>query len=201
MKRIITLTVIGLLISVFSMGITAQRTYRSSYYKGSLEVDLTSMGFAKTNVDNQYVSITPTTPGYCTLAMYNFNFGGLNLGDIVMENTKLTDGDNGGFNLSCSQNGMSLAQGQITADVVCQGTLDVDGNIKLDIQVTYSGATIPITFTGAYTDEAGISEVTADTTAEVKYYDLNGQEMPSGKLAHGYYIKRQGDNITKILMR
>lgn len=51
-------------------------------------------------------------------------------------------------------------------------------------------------------NETGVDDsVAADTTAPVRYYNLQGVEMTSDTLTPGIYLMRQGDAVSKVMIR
>lgn len=52
-----------------------------------------------------------------------------------------------------------------------------------------------------YSAEAGVDDITADSTIPAVYYNLQGLEVESDNLIPGVYIRRQGSTATKVIIR
>lgn len=121
----------------------------------------------------------------------------VSMGDIVVDNVKITN-ENGVDHYAGQVKGLSLVGGEIIADVDLTGTIDAAGNADMNIDVTWEGIPIKVTFVGKKVN--GISDITVDADAPAEYYNLNGVRV-SGELAPGLYIRRQGNSVSKVVVK
>lgn len=137
----------------------------------------------------------------CKFTLPNFilDLGGgpIPMGDIVVDDVKITS-ENGVDHYAGQVKGLSLLGGEIIADVDLTGTIDAAGNADMLINVTWENIPIKVTFVGKKV--AGISDITVDTDAPAEYYNLNGVRI-SGELAPGLYIRRQGNSVSKVVVK
>lgn len=71
-----------------------------------------------------------------------------------------------------------------------QSVFDYDsGEYVEDVKMIY----------GEYAQFSGLEDVTADTTAAVEYFDLQGRRVENP--ASGLYIRRQGSKAAKVLVK
>lgn len=47
----------------------------------------------------------------------------------------------------------------------------------------------------------GIAGVEADENAPVEYYNLNGVQVKADSMTPGVYVRRQGKNVTKVMVK
>ena len=137
----------------------------------------------------------------CKFTLPNFilDLGGgpVSLGDIVVDNVKITN-ENGVDHYAGQVKGLSLLGGEIIADVDLTGTIDAAGNADMNIDVKWGDIPIKVTFVGKKV--TGISDITVDAAASAEYFNLNGVRV-SGELAPGLYIRRQGNSISKVVVK
>ena len=111
------------------------------------------------------VEITDNGNGTCTFKLPNFSFGGLPVGDIVVEDVKMTEADG-----TTTYNGyvedMQLMGGNIVADVTLNGTITADDVVDFTINVVWNndGVDVPI-------DVTFTTESQAVTPAEPEEYN------------------------------
>ena len=137
----------------------------------------------------------------CKFTLPNFILdlgdGPVSLGDIVVDNVKITN-ENGVDHYAGQVKGLSLLGGEIIADVDLTGTIDAAGNADMNIDVKWGNIPIKVTFVGKKV--TGISDITVDAAASAEYFNLNGVRV-SGELAPGLYIRRQGNSISKVVVK
>ena len=137
----------------------------------------------------------------CKFTLPNFSLdlgdGPVSLGDIVVDNVKITN-ENGVDHYAGQVKGLSLLGGEIIADVDLTGTIDAAGNADMNIDVKWGDIPIKVTFVGKKV--TGICDITVDADAPAEYYNLNGVRV-SGELAPGLYIRRQGNSVSKVVVK
>lgn len=185
-----------------SGGDTPSDTPSATIYNGSLKIE---MGGSVINEDDSTVYsvyITPLGNGKCDFKLPNFtlDLGGLtNFGDITVENCTMTSNDDGSITYAGSKKDLSLLGGQITADVTLNGTEDKKGNLVMNIPVMWDGIEINVDFNGAKLSSGVADAVVSDVNAPVEYYNLQGIRVDNP--ANGVYIRRQGNTVTKVLVK
>ncbi len=178
-------------------------------YNGVLSVNMND-GEDPIVDDNANVYIEQKENDTATLRLYDFTFGSIPVGDIVVD-VNLTKG-NEGTELNGEVKHMELLGGSIIANVFVTG-VDIEGKLTAQITVqwlmegTDEGETWPIdvTFNGTSTSGeylTGIEGINADfnTNAPVEYYNLNGIRLNGENLPAGLYIRRQGTEVKKVFV-
>lgn len=174
---------------------------KSDIYAGYLNITMFGGDIAKDQPAN--IHIAPETEGKCTISLPNFSLsidGGAPqlLGDIVVPGVVMTvAGDVTSY--AGSVKGLSLAEGAIVADADVTGTTNAIGDADFTISVVWNNIPINVTFTGKKT--SGIGNVTVDAEAPVEYYNINGMRVDGNNLQSGLYIRRQGNTVTKVLVK
>lgn len=147
-----------------------------------------------------------------TLKLYDFQLEGLPIGDIIVNVTR-EGSEDGGNKMTGTVKHMTLHSsllGDIIANVEVEayekdGTLTAKIAVVWLIEGTDEGETMPIDVTFNGTGEplpASISGITADNNnAPVEYYNLNGMRVNADNLDNGIYIRRQGTETTKVIIR
>lgn len=147
-----------------------------------------------------------------TLKLYDFQLEGLPIGDIIVNVTR-EGSEDGGNKMTGTVKHMTLHSsllGDIIANVEVEayekdGTLTAKIAVVWLIEGTDEGETMPIDVTFNGTGEAlpaSISGITADNSdAPVEYYNLNGMRVNADNLDNGIYIRRQGTETTKVIIR
>lgn len=92
---------------------------------------------------------------------------------------------------------MQLAGGSIVADVTLNGTIS-GNNVVMNIDVMWSGIPIKVTFTST---TSGINDINADLNAPVEYFNIQGMRVDADNMTPGIYVKRQGNKVSKILVK
>lgn len=144
--------------------------------------------------------------------------GGLNLGDIKVDDVKMSP-ENGGYRFDGNVNDLILnseALGEIKADVDIDGTIDAAGNVVMDINVIWKSGDPDVTGTpdgnlpifvafNGKGDSLGTSAIGGievdDENAPVEYYNIQGVKVNGDNLAPGFYIVRQGKKVSKIFVK
>lgn len=149
-------------------------------------------------LENQDLIIFEETVDKGVMALYNFSLdGNTSIGDIVIENIAITQ-QNGVKHYAGEKKGLSLAYGMIVADVTCEGDLDAEGNLDMNINVMWEGIPIYVTFTNR---TSGITAIGSENAGEAEYYHINGVKVSGDNLTPGLYIKVQGARVTKLIVK
>lgn len=170
-------------------------------YEGKLTVEMGGGDITDGGV-NATVTITPDADGTCTFLLPNLTLGDLGtIGDIKLEGVKAVTED-GVTTYTGSQEGMKLLGGVITANVTLNGTVDAEGKADMTIDVLWVDANMPIKVVFAGEGKAGIVDIEIDNSnAPVEYFNLRGVRVNGNSLVPGLYIRRQGSETTKIIVR
>lgn len=173
-------------------------------YTGKLTVEMGGSDITDGGVEAT-VNITPNEDGTCTFLLPNLSLGDMGqLGDIKLEGVKSVEED-GITTYTGKKENMKLQGGEITADVSLNGTVDAEGKANMIIDVLWKSdvlGEIPIKVTFVGQGKAGIGSVEIDNSnAPVEYFDIRGVRVNPDALAPGLYIRRQGSDVSKILVR
>ena len=133
-------------------------------YPGYLNIAMGDSQIAYNNMAQ--VTITDYKDGTCDFVMPNLSVLDMTLGDIALEDVTIVDVD-GGKQYKGHVDGMSLMEGDITANVTLNGRISAEGVADMDIDVVWlnEGTEIPIKVSFA-------SEMTALEEAKGYYYVL-----------------------------
>lgn len=185
---------------------TAPVVREGKLFKGTLTV---SLGEDEPYIDPEAeVYIIEKEWPNATLCLYNFALGAdLQVGDIIVDVTLA--GIDGGVSLNGSVEGMELLSGDIIADVEVKGT-EIGGNLVADIPVNWlvegtkdSAFPIDVKFNGY--GEASLTSINSievdNANAPVEYYNLQGMRVNASNLGNGIYIRRQGNETSKVIIR
>lgn len=166
-------------------------------YNGYLNIEMN--GGMMTENQPTAVVITETGDNKCTFVLpdlaLDMGYGPVSLGKIEVPDVTITE-NNGVKTYAGKVDGMKLMGGAIVADVVLNGTIDAADKVSMKIDVMWNNIPINVTFTS---DKAGISDITADDNAEVEYYRLDGVKV--SEPSNGIYIRRQGNKVTKVIVK
>lgn len=170
-------------------------------FEGTLTVEMGGSDITDGGVDAT-VTITPYSDGTCTFLLPNLTLGDLGtIGDIMLDGVKAETVD-GTTTYTGAKEGMKLMDGAITANVTLDGTVTADGKAEMNIDVVWVDANMPIKVKFAGQDKAGINSINIDNSRyEVEYFDLRGIRVNSDSLIPGIYIRRQGSDVSKIIVR
>ncbi len=149
-------------------------------------------------MENQDVYMDELSNGMYRLRLENFGAttdDPVGMGSIIVD----VKSDNG--NLTGHNDNISLAGGiEATADVT--GTM-TSTDLDLHIDVIWKeqpDVPITVTFNGKAESDA-ITSVEADANAAVEYYNLNGVRVNGDNLSAGVYVRRQGNKVSKVLVK
>lgn len=166
-------------------------------YSGYLNIEMN--GGMMTENQPTAVVITETGDNKCTFVLpdlaLDMGYGPVSLGKIEVPDVTITE-NNGVKTYAGKVDGMKLMGGAIVADVVLNGTIDAADKVSMKIDVMWNNIPINVTFTS---DKAGISDITVDDNAEVEYYRLDGVKV--SEPSNGIYIRRQGNKVTKVIVK
>ncbi len=169
-------------------------------YPGVLNIEMLGNNLASNKPAT--IEITHAGEGKCTFTLTNFvlEMAGeepIVLGDIVV-NDVTTSEENGVTTYNGDVKGLQLAGGTIVADVTLNGTIS-GNNVVMNIDVMWSGIPIKVTFTSA---TSGITNITVDNSnAPVEFYNLQGVRVNADNLTPGIYVRRQGSQVSKVLVK
>lgn len=218
---------------VYTIKFKAPRVFTGIEYPGQITKLTMDMGEGPADLIEQptEASIWMTQKGMKRIVdvlLPDLTLPGLgNLGDILVENVTRTYNNNNGspiYVYTGRVDDLSLLEGSIHAEVVLEGTSDVDGNVSFKIHVNWISnyedlhpqaivarepvepvyIPIEVEFNGkTNTPEVptGINDVTVDgADAPVEYFNLQGIRV-SNPQAGQMVIRRQGTNVEKILVK
>lgn len=175
-------------------------------YNGKLTIEMMGSDITDGGMDAKVV-ITPLSNGKYSFVLPNFTLdlgqGSMNLGDIKLDSVEGVTNE-GVTTYTGSVKNFKLYEGMIDADINLNGEVKADGSSVMTIDVLWNneGSQIPIkcVFTGDKTN--AIEDIEIDSAnAPVEFYNLNGVRVNGDSLAPGIYIRRQGNDVKKILVR
>lgn len=178
-------------------------TYKGSetVYHGHLTVNMMGSDIVKDQA--AAVIIDKKSDDVANLRLPNFAIdlgdGPVVLGDIVVDSCTVATDAEGVSTIKGHVADMSLAGGEIHAEVTVEGTTKADGSADFKIAVVWSGIPINVTFTAGA--KSGIADIAADTdaAAPVEYYNLQGQRL-ANPAAGTLVIRRQGRTASKVVL-
>lgn len=150
-------------------------------YAGYLNIEMAGTPLAYNQAAN--IEIAETGEGVCTFMLPNFQFMDLSLGDIVVENVSIIEGEDGvkTYSGSTPEDGdLVLVPNMITASVSLSGTIDASGNCDFDINVLWKEQSLPISVT---------------FTTEMVGTDYEGYLNVSSEALGGQLVDNQWDAI------
>lgn len=168
-------------------------------YNGQLEVEMDGDSLTEEPV-NTSIFITENTDGTFTFLLPDLTLGDIgSVGDIKLDGVTRTTAD-GVDTYTCHDPALSLMGGALKADVTLNGTVNENGAASFVIDVVWNSMPIKCTFNGQ--GAASINGIEIDSAnAPVEFYNLNGVRVSGDALAPGIYIRRQGNDVKKILVR
>lgn len=202
---------------------TCHYVHHTIEYPGTIDIYL---GEDPAHLDGQKVYIDHLgTDGLVHFRLPNFSLGeDANLGDIEVNFVAYTDDDTKTYKGSrdkLSLDGTALGMDEILANVVLDATEDADGKLVANIDVVwlmpvtaapaadgaadepqYTEVPIKVVFNGTRGSVTAIDRIEADADADAPatYFRINGTRATE-PLAPGLYIKRQGEKVSKIIVR
>ena len=150
-------------------------------YAGYLNIEMAGTPLAYNQAAN--IEIAETGEGVCTFMLPDFQFMDLSLGDIVVENVSIIEGEDGvkTYSGSTPEDGdLVLVPNMITASVSLSGTIDASGNCDFDINVLWKEQSWPISVT---------------FTTEMVGTDYEGYLNVSSEALGGQLVDNQNDAI------
>lgn len=176
---------------------------KEDVYKGEVVVDLGMGDPSKTDAS---VNVKSYTDGSCIFELPDFTFMGANIGTITVPNVSVdkTNAEKYSYVGSVKNLKLMMSGQEIIADADLTGTTDQEGNADFKIKVVWHSGVmgdmdIDVTFTGKL-ESSGIENVeAADNDAPVEYYNLQGVRVSDP--TPGLYIRRQGNNVSKVIIR
>lgn len=167
-------------------------------YTGSLLVYVN--GKAESTTSTVYMTLTNDTTSTYTLAIKNFSFDSMNIGDVTLVNVKgETNPDNGSVKLSDVEEITVLVVFRVT--VTLNGTLSADGTeLSLDLDMgNVANQTIAATFDSPGTKTA-IDDIRVPVCGEEQIFNLAGQRVYD-MTRRGIYIVRHADGTTSKVVK
>lgn len=187
-----SLTVDNVCLTYAAAGVTKK-------YPGKLVVEMMGGELTGEGGDDTTIEITETSATTCTFLLPNLSLGELGvIGDIKLDVVNMSTA-NGVTTYTAHDPALSLLGGEIIADVTLNGTTDEAGVADMKIDVIWSGIPITCTFKGKLAT-SGVGSVEIEN-APVEMYNLNGVRVNPETAAPGLYIKRQGNNVSKVIVR
>lgn len=170
-------------------------------YEGKLTVDMAGETISSEGGDDATIYITPNTDGTSTVLLPNLSLGDFGeLGEIKVERVNtLTIA--GLTTYQASVTDFELMGGALTAEsLTLNGTVTEQGTVHLTIDVVWEGYPIKCSFVGQ--NAAGLNGITIDNSqAPVEYFDIRGVRVSPSALTPGLYIRRQGSETVKVIIR
>ena len=155
-------------------------------------------------MEDTEVKLLEMSDGTYTLLLEKFGADATNpngLGDINFNGLTLD-----GTRLYGTKNDISLADGEIKAGGSLEGTL-TEHSLVADLDLDWlddqgnSQAKIIVNFTGN-DGTAGIGDIDIDNSqAPVEFFNLQGIRVNADNLTPGVYIRRQGTDVRKVLVK
>lgn len=168
-------------------------------YPGKLVVEMMGGELTGEGGDDTTIEITETSATTCTFLLPNLSLGDLGvIGDIKLNEVNMSTA-NGVTTYTAHDPALSLLGGGIIADVTLNGTTDKDGVADMKIDVMWNGIPITCTFKGKLTT-SGVGSIEIEN-APVEMYNLNGVRVNPETATPGLYIKRQGNKVSKVIVR
>lgn len=183
-----------------------QPSGEATEYNGKLTIEMFGSDITEGGMDAK-VLITPMSDGSYSFVLPNFTLdlgsGPMNIGDIKVDGVKGSTAD-GITTYTGSVENFKLADGALETNINLNGDVKADGTANMTIDVIWiSGDTqVPIkcVFKGDKTNAIDGIEIDS-ANAPVEFYNLNGVRVNGDSLAPGIYIRRQGNDVKKILVR
>lgn len=172
-----------------------------SKYEGQLNVEMGGTSITDEPVDAA-IYIAENADKTYTFLLPDLSLGDLGkIGDIKLGGVTCTTAD--GIDTYTAHDPalkLNLGGEEISADVTVNGTVDSKGAADFVIDVVWKNIPIKCTFKGQ--GAAAIEGIEIDSAnAPVEFYNLNGVRVNGDSLAPGIYIRRQGNDVKKILVR
>lgn len=166
-------------------------------YTGKLVVEMMGGELTTPGGEDASITITPMSDGSVQFFLPDLTLGDLGtVGDIKLQGVKAETSGNVTTYTGHDPN-FYLENLDVTADVTLNGTVTGnDADMKID--VVWEGIPVNVTFKGALKN--GIESIMAGNAA-TELYDLNGVRVNPDTTRPGLYIRRNGTQVTKVLVR
>lgn len=191
-------------------------------YNGKLAIYLQGSSLTGDTPQDATIHIERFAADKCNFSLPDFALGDMKIGDINVPDVELEFNDGiatvKGYvkDLAIGGDETTPDEEKIHATVTVNGTIDAEGKASLNIDVRWAmdgnvendGNMIPIevTFDGtgkaipaSFGTSTAIESIVDDQDAPVEYFNLQG--MPVANPENGIYIRRQGNKVTKILIK
>ncbi len=209
-NAVITLTVSnvgedndGLTEHVYTLQFKSAAETEETVFDGKLTIEMFG-SFLTPEGGMDATIIIESTPGsdICTITLPNFALdlgdGPAPLGDIVVTGVVKTTDEAGKITYNGSVDDFELLDGELVADITLTGEQDGDEIATFDITVLWSGIEILCHFSAT---PSAISTVISDNDTETVIYDLKGIRVNGENLPAGVYIRRQGNEAKKFVVK
>lgn len=176
-------------------------------YKGTLTVEMMGNDITEGGQDATIEISQAAGSSTCDFLLPNLTLSDLGtLGDIAVSGVNVKTDADGTRTYDGFVESMKLLDGNIDADVKVTGTITKEGDADMTINVDWyldrNEAPIPILckFIGKG-DTSSINTVTVTDNNAVEMFDLRGNRVNGENLPAGIYIRRQGNTVTKVLVK
>lgn len=170
-------------------------------YEGTIHIGLAAIGLGE-DVDvpgSVFIIPDETDETKCTFKLPNFSLGeGADFGDIVVPDVTKTPTEDG-YSYYGVVESLEL-QGGLTAKVTVTGTTTNAGVAHMDISVVWMGIPIAVEFNGTL-KTGSVLDMIDNSNAPVEYYNINGMRVAEDHMLPGLYIRRQGTEVKKVIVK
>ena len=174
----------------------------TTIYNGMLTIMMMGEDLTKGGQEAR-VEIEDGEEGLCTFRLPDFSLdlgdGPASLGDIVVENVKVTTAADGSKTFEGNVEGMELAEGAIIADVTLSGTADSEGMAHMVIKVNWEGIDIDVEFNGQAEEKPEVPVTPTpgdgvwDLTEGIITVEMNGYDITEGGTPTTLHTARMDD--------
>ena len=174
----------------------------TTIYNGMLTIMMMGEDLTKGGQEAR-VEIEDGEEGLCTFRLPDFSLdlgdGPASLGDIVVENVKVTTAPDGSKTFEGNVEGMELAEGAIIADVTLSGTADSEGMAQMVIKVNWEGIDIDVEFNGQAEEKPEVpvtptpGDSVWDLTEGIITVEMNGYDITEGGTPATLHTARMDD--------
>lgn len=182
----------------------------SDVYDGGLDIEIGGESMSDEPIPAK-VYVKYTGDDICTVSLPDFTLDGVHKVDIVVPNVTVShDGDKVCFEGVATGLSLDLGLGEpVKASASLSPAdcyIDADGKAYLKIVVTWHSEDgdmpINVIFNGQGPKPSAIEGVDVDNSnAPVEFYNLQGIRVNSSDMAPGIYIRRQGTDVKKVLVK
>jgi hypothetical protein len=146
---------------------------------------------------------------------YDFSLDGKTvIGSIIIDNVDVAKDNSGNTYLRGAKNGIKFRINKNFVNVDATVNAVVSADKKMDAELTLLIDPVPaarasadateysVKFSGEYDTTVGIDQIEQDSVdAPVEVYTVNGIKVNAAEMVPGLYIRRQGNNVSKILVK